>query len=854
MKRTLLLVDVESHIISTLVRQLRCDGYNILHANSCEAGLAVLARNQVGVIVAEQVMLQMTGAEFFAKVRKQYPNIVCIALTDYIAVSSVINAINRGSVYKLIIKPWEEDLLRASVAEAFQRHEMKVDNVRLIHELRQANKDKQLLNESLEQRIRERTAELQLEIEARRESEQRFRQLSENIHAVFWMTDPDKGSMLYISSAYESIWGRTVQALYASPRDWLEAIHVEDRPRVLQAALSKQAVGLYDEEYRIVRPNGDIRWIHDKAFPVRDNDGNIYRIAGIAEDITERKQLEAELRISATAFNSQEGMLITDADGVILRVNQAFSESTGYTAEEVVGQTPRLLQSGRHSADFYRAMWDTINHTGVWQGEIWDRRKNGEIYLKLLTISAVKGDDGIVTHYVGIHNDMTERREAEEKIQHLAFYDPLTGLPNRRLLMDRLQQAFVSSSRNAREWALLFIDLDNFKNINDTLGHDVGDLLLQEVARRLEQCLREGDTVARLGGDEFVVILELLNHDHMNEAVQTEVVFRKIQAALNQPYQLLLQEHYCTASIGAALFCGHQLSIDELMRQSEIAMYQAKKAGRNTLCFFDPQMQVSITARSLLENELRKALESQQFQLYYQIQIDSSNQAIGAETLIRWIHPERGFVSPSQFIPLAEETDLILPIGLWVLETACAQIKAWEQDIFLRDLVLAVNVSPKQFSQVDFVAQVQATVRHHTINPSRLKLELTEGMLVEDIENIIAVMHTLKEVGIQFSLDDFGTGYSSLQYLNKLPLNQLKIDQSFVRDMAVDGGDNAIVQTIIAMARSLNLDVIAEGVETKEQKELLAVYGCHHYQGYLFSKPVPIEQFDVLMKQSYHAK
>ncbi len=557
----------------------------------------------------------------------------------------------------------------------------------------------------------------------------------------------------------------------------------------------------------------------------------------------------ADLRIAATAFESQESLMITDPDGVILRVNKAFTESTGYTTEEVIGQTPRLLKSGRHDAEFYRAMWETINHTGTWQGEIWDRRKNGEIYPKWLSITAVKGDDGVVTHYVGSHIDITERKTYEEKIQHLAFYDHLTDLPNRLLLLDRLQQALVSSARSSRIGALLFIDMDNFKSLNDTLGHDMGDLLLQQVTQRLEYCIREGDTVSRLGGDEFVVMLLDLSEEPIEAAAQTESIGEKILTALSHPYQLDKHAYRSTGSIGVTLFSGNQQATDELMKQADIAMYQAKKAGRNTLRFFDRQMQESISARVSLESELHNALEFQQFHLHYQIQVDSSHRPLGAEALIRWIHPVRGLVPPLQFIPLAEESGLILPIGQWVLETACAQLKAWEQETLTCDLVLAVNVSAKQFHQPGFVAQVLTTVQRHAINPGLLKLELTEGMLLENIENVISIMNKLNGIGIQFSLDDFGTGYSSLQYLKRLPLDQLKIDQSFVRDINTDSSDKAIVSTIIAMAQILNLDVIAEGVETEEQRQFLLNSGCSNFQGYLFGRPIPIEQFEALLKQ-----
>ena len=553
---------------------------------------------------------------------------------------------------------------------------------------------------------------------------------------------------------------------------------------------------------------------------------------------------DEQLSIAAVAFESQNGMTITDAQNKILRVNRAFTEVTGYSAEEVIGKNPQILSSGRHDAKFYAAMWENISRTGGWEGEIWNRRKNGEVFPEHLSITAVKNRDGAVTNYVASFADISRRKMAEEEIQSLAFYDPLTNLPNRRLLLNRLKKSLASCARNKQEGALLFIDLDNFKTLNDTLGHDIGDLLLQQVAQRLTSCARAGDTVARLGGDEFVVMLDDLGGYVLEAAEQTKIVGDKIAATLNQPYHLASGEYHGTTSIGATLFNGQQQSVDELLKQADIAMYQAKKDGRNTLRFFDPQMQDAINTRAALESELRNALKNQQFHLYYQIQVDSSRCPVGAEVLIRWIHPERGVVSPVQFIPLAEETGLILPIGQWVMEAACIQLKAWQQDALTRDLVLAVNVSAHQFRQANFVAQVQATVRRNAINPKLLKLELTESLLLENVEDTIATMNALNEIGIRFSLDDFGTGYSSLQYLKRLPLHQLKIDQSFVRDLASDNGDKAIVRTIIAMAHGLSLNVIAEGVETEEQRKLLLNMGCTHYQGYLYSKPVPLEQFE----------
>ena len=469
-----------------------------------------------------------------------------------------------------------------------------------------------------------------------------------------------------------------------------------------------------------------------------------------------------------------------------------------------------------------------------------------------LSVSRKAVVEGQKLRFIVLMHDISQRVEAEQKIHYMAFYDFLTDLPNRRLLTNRLQQALASSASSGREGALLYIDLDNFKTLNDTLGHDIGDLLLKQVAKRLEFCVRESGTVARLGGDEFIVMLEGLSERSIDAAKQAEAVGKKIIAELNQPYWLTGQEYNSSVSIGILMFCSNTLTSDDLLRQADIAMYQAKNAGRNTLRFFDPKMQDTINARAILENELRKALENHQFYLCFQIQVDSLYSALGAEALIRWHHPERGLISPTQFIPLAEETGLILPIGQWVLETACAQIKSWQQDALTKDLVLAVNVSAKQFHQTEFVSDVITIIQRHAINPMLLKLELTESMLLENIEGTIVTMNTLKEVGVRFSLDDFGTGYSSLQYLKRLPFDQIKIDQSFVHDLVLNRSNREIVRTIIGMVTSLNLNVIAEGVETEEQHQLLKQMGCFHYQGYLFGRPMPIKQFEsALQNPSY---
>jgi diguanylate cyclase (GGDEF)-like protein/PAS domain S-box-containing protein len=635
---------------------------------------------------------------------------------------------------------------------------------------------------------------------------------------------------------------------------WLALVHPEDREPYNQAVAKhlKGDTSHFYCEYRVRASNGEYRWLASRGLALRNRRGVAYLMAGSISDITERKQANEALRIAAVAFESQEGMTITNAEGEILRVNKAFTEITGYTEEEVAGQNPRLLNSGRQDAAFYTEMWDSITHTGFWQGEIWNRRKNGEAYPEWLSVATVKDDGGNVTHFVGTFTDITKRKTAEYEITHLAFYDHLTQLPNRRLMLDRLKQALVSCVRRNRQGALMLIDLDNFKSLNDTQGHAVGDQLLVEAASRLQFGIREGDTVARLGGDEFVVILEDLDEDEQS-AVQAEAVARKIQLKLGQPYVLDVSLegeapsksiHHCTSSIGITLFCDHSVSVDELLKRADTAMYQAKDAGRNTLRFFDPEMQSALKARAAMELDLRKAIVEGQFQLHYQAQVDLSGRVVGAEALVRWQHPINGLVSPANFIPLAEETGLILPLGHWVMEIACTQLAAWATRPGMDHLSLAVNVSARQFSLPNFVGEVLALLDYTGAPPDKLKLELTESLLLENTEDIIAKMRALKARGVSFSLDDFGTGYSSLSYLKRLPLDQLKIDQSFVREVLTDLNDAAIARTIVALAQSLGLAVIAEGVETAAQRDFLASNGCLVYQGYFFSRPLPIDRFE----------
>jgi len=541
-------------------------------------------------------------------------------------------------------------------------------------------------------------------------------------------------------------------------------------------------------------------------------------------------------------------IMLADAQQRIQQVNAAFCRLTGYRAEEVIGKTPKMLASGRQGPIFYARMWQSLRESGSWEGEIWNRRKCGEIYPEWLIINALRDAEGEPAGYVATFSDISKLKHAESEIQHLAFYDPLTALPNRRLLLDRLEQARVSGKRKAEHGALLIIDIDNFKMLNDTLGHDIGDHLLIEVACRLKQCIRECDTAARQGGDEFAVMLDALDPHPQMAAISAEAVAEKVREELARPVMLNQgQEYYCTASIGVSLFHGQDKTVDTLLKQADIALYKAKESGRNATRFFDQAMQTTLDQRARLEAGLRHALLRDEFVLHAQPLVDRANGLVGAELLLRWLPAGQALVPPDDFIPLAEETGLIVPIGLWVLNQACAILRRWDGDPRKRELYLAVNVSARQFRQPDFVDQVSAALARHGADPRRLRLELTESLLLDKVDEVVFKMRALRMLGVRFSLDDFGTGYASLSYLKKFPFEQLKVDRSFVRDIMTDPDDAAIIRAIIAMGRSLRLSVVAEGVESQEQYAYLVEHGCTLFQGYMFGRPQALAKFEAAL-------
>jgi len=680
MQRTLLLVDDEPNILSSLARLLRKEGYRIFTANGGQEGLELLDREPIDVIVSDQRMPQMTGVEFLSQVKERFPNTVRIVLSGYADFAAVTEAINCGAIYKFFTKPWDDELLRSNLREAFQR--------------------------------------------------------------------------------FELVWK------------------------------NEQLVQVFD--------------------------------------------------------NTIEGIMITDVDGTIQSINPAFTTITGYSAAEAVGNNPRMLHSGRQDSDFYQQMWQALTENGEWHGEIWNRRKNGEIYPEWLSITAIQNNAGKTTQYVSLFIDISEQKANEARIVHQAYYDELTDLPNRRLFNERLAAALDMARR--REWTavVMFLDLDRFKTINDTLGHDIGDRLLISVAQRLTAVIRQEDLVARMGGDEFTLLLPQIEQRH--DAV---LVANKILQALSDPVIVEGHELYVTSSIGIALFPEDGKSADELMKNADSAMYQSKEKGGNHHQFYSADMNGEAGERLALESDLHKALERGEFELHYQPQVElASGRISGMEALIRWRHSALGLIPPGRFIPLAEETGLIVPIGEWALNQACIQLKQW-QDAGLTAPRVAVNLSARQFHDHDLPATVAAALDVSGLAPDHLELEITESIVMNDATANIETMLKLKNMGLTLSIDDFGTGYSSLSYLKRFPLNTLKIDASFIHslDDSEDGDDGAIVKAIIAMAHSLGLGVIAEGVEEQAQLAFLQAQGCDEVQGFYFSRPLAADKMEQLLQR-----
>ncbi len=676
------------------------------------------------------------------------------------------------------------------------------------------------------------------------ETKARMDNVLDTVDQVIWSANADGRQLMFINRAIETISGRPAQDFFDDPALWQHVVHPDDG-----AVLARMLRRLYDEgsaaaEMRIRRPDGGTRWVYNHAWMIRDGGGNPLRVDGIMSDITERKHAQSELELSAKVFEqSAEGILICDADGRILSVNTAFCEITGYGRDEVVGHDPRLLKSGRHGRDFYRQMWAEVNDTGRWHGEVWNRRKDGELYPEFLSISALYDVEGCRTHYIGMFSDISQHKQAEERIRHLAHFDALTALPNRALLDDRIARATLQAQRGRHGMAVMFLDLDRFKNINDSLGHRVGDEVLVETAQRLTRAMRDEDTVSRLGGDEFILLLPNSDADGAAHVAQKSI------EAMSAPFRVGGTELTLTPSIGIAMYPADGLDTEALIQCADVAMYKAKADGRNTFRFFTPDMHRQASRTLQLENGLRRALEREELELHFQPKVDARDGAFaGCEVLLRWHHPELGSVPPGDFIPIAEDSGQILAIGEWVMRSAVRQITAW-QAAGLPLLPVAVNLSAAQFRQVDLIETVERILDESGLPPACLELELTESMTMEDPASAAGIIERLHQSGLKLSIDDFGTGYSSLSHLKRFQVDKLKIDQSFVRGITTDPEDREIVTAIIGLARSLKLSTIAEGVEREDELELLRELGCDEFQGYYFSRPLPAAQFEALLRR-----
>lgn len=801
-----LVIDDDAMTQLLIKETLSAQGFDVIEATSGATGIVLALEHSPDLVLLDILMPGMDGFACLEALREQLPGcgstIPVVMLTGVEDIDSIERVFAMGAsdfIHKPIVWPL------------------------LAHRLRFVMRSHKLTHELLI-----------------REERQRLSMLA--AHQGFFDLDIKSGRTI-VNDEYANMLGYDPATFKETNNTWLERLHPDDREateKIFRAYIAGES-SEYRGEYRQACADGSWKWILSVGNIVeRDARGMPVRMLGMHTDIDYLKQTEECLRLLATVFESSgESIMVCDVSGNIVDVNRSFTKVTGYSAEEVIGKNPRLLSSGRHDDAFYRQMRQTLNEKGYWQGEIWNRRKNGELFPELLGISTACDAQGRLTHYIGVFSDISERKATEAKIEYLAHHDPLTHLPNRVLLRDRFEQAVAYAARNNSMLALLFLDLDHFKQINDTMGHDMGDRLLQGIADRLLKCLREVDIICRQGGDEFIIVLtDLKDSDTVEQTTQ------KILLQLNEPFDIGGVQMTTSFSIGISLYPNDSANFDGLFNKADTAMYAAKKHGRNTFHFFSNSMGTVSTERMDIEKGLPHALEKGELSLHYQPQYCIENRKlVGAEALLRWTGSTGKSMLPSEFIPVAEEIGLIVPIGDWVLLEACRQNRKWH-DAGLT-LTVNVNVSPVQFIQGNVVESVRAALSSSGLDPHYLELELTETALAMDIETVTAVMAKLGKLGVRLAVKDVGNGYSLLSYIKRCAVDKVKIDPSFVNALSQGGPeDKAIVQAIILMGRTLNVQVLAEGVETADQLDQLMQFGCQNAQGYYLGGPLPGTEFE----------
>ncbi len=824
-KQKILLVDDRMPNLIALEKTLEETGAELIKATSGNEALAAVLEHSFALAFLDIQMPEMDGFELAELLRgnpstKHLPLIFLTAFDSSSA--NVFHGYETGAV-DYIVKPYDPNIL--------------LSKVRVFLELNRVQEELQRHKNRLKTSVEEKTYQV-------KETSDKYSMLIESIGDIVYEYVIEEDRITWKGGHYELL-GYTTDEMGTSLQGWLQFIHPEDAPKLekeYQRSISEK--GVFDLEYRCRKKDGEYLWVHSQGRAQLDKDGNPIVFVGIIKDIDIRKREHENQRITASVIeHSSDAVMITDMDNKIISVNPAFTEITRYSSEEVIGKSPNILNSGVQDKVFYDDMWHRLNSNGTWSGEILNRRKDGEIYPEWLNIITINDSNHEPIYRAGIFSDLSDVTQFKERLQYLAFYDQLTDLPNRSLLEERIQTSISLANRDNDTLAILFIDLDRFKNINDTLGHRVGDDLLKFAGNKLQGAIRESDTLARFGGDEFVIVLH-----GIHSSTEAEMIADKIMLIFDSdPFIQEEHEIFISCSIGISMFPENGSNCDELIKAADTAMYQSKHTGGHQFSIYMDKMSENFLERLSMENDLRRSLERDELFLVYQPQIDvTNNKVLGCEALIRWNHPEHGLVPPGKFIPLAEETGLIGVIGEFVLDTAIEQARKWHAEGHT-GLRIALNVSSMQLRSPDINHLLSQVTSNTNTDCCMLELEITESTLMKQSDDILRLLQVMRKNGVQISIDDFGTGYSSLSYLKQLPVDRLKVDQSFVRNIAKDKDDAAIVTTIISMARNLSLNVIAEGVETLEQLEYLSKNDCREAQGFLFSHPLPPEEFSKIM-------